>query len=48
MLQWTRYRLLYWQQEGGVFVMEVLSSFILSVLASIVAYYTCKWLDREE
>ena len=41
------YRLLNWQQEGGV-VMESLVSFILSVLASVVAYYICKWLDGKE
>lgn len=28
--------------------MPVLLSFILSVLASVVAYYICKWLDRDE
>ncbi len=26
---------------------EVIGSFIVSVLASVVAYYICKWLDRE-
>ena len=34
-------------QEGGA-VMEVLASFILSVMASVVAYYICKWFDGEE
>lgn len=28
--------------------MPVLLSFILSVLASVVTYYICKWLDRDE
>lgn len=25
-----------------------LFSFFVSVLASVVAYYICKWLDRDE
>ena len=28
--------------------MEFLASFILSVLAGVVAYYICKWLDEED
>ena len=32
----------------GVYHMDILLSFILSVLASVVAYYLCKWFDREE
>ena len=36
-----------WQQEGGA-RMELLTSFIISVIASVVAAYICKWLDREE
>lgn len=31
------------QRKGGVIL--VFGSFILSVLAGIVAYYVCKWLD---
>ena len=27
---------------------ELLTSFFLSVLANVVAYYICKWLDGEE
>jgi uncharacterized protein involved in exopolysaccharide biosynthesis len=27
--------------------MNLIFSFIFSVLASIVAYYICKWLDRK-
>ena len=27
---------------------ELLTSFFLSVLASVVAYYICKWLDGDE
>ncbi len=37
----------YWEQKGGVPVVEI-RSFILSVMASVVAYYICKWLDSEE
>nr|DAP56432.1 MAG TPA: hypothetical protein [Caudoviricetes sp.] len=36
-----------WQQKGG-FSLEKLLSFIMSVLASVVAYYLCKWLDRHK
>lgn len=32
----------------GVHAMEILSSFIISVLASVAAYYLCKWLDGDE
>ena len=28
--------------------MESFVSFVLSVLASVVAYYICKWLDGKE
>lgn len=34
-------------QKGGV-CLELAISFIISVLASIVAYYICKWLDRDD
>ena len=34
-------------QEGGVH-MNTVTSFILSVMASVVATYICKWLDDEE
>jgi len=27
---------------------EVFISFILSIMASVVAYYICKWLDGDE
>lgn len=33
------------QREGGVIL---LVSFTLSVLAGIVAYYICKWLDGKD
>ncbi len=35
------------RSEGGEGIMYILESFILSVLASVVAYYICKWLDRK-
>ena len=35
------------QQTGGEAVNEI-KSFILSVLAGVVSYYICKWLDREK
>jgi len=28
--------------------MSVLSSFLVSVVAGIAAYYICKWLDRHD
>ena len=31
--------------KGGI-VMDWLYTFLLSVAASITAYYICKWLDR--
>lgn len=36
----------YLRQEGGDTV-EFLVSFIISVLASVVAYYICKWLEGD-
>ena len=35
-------------KRQGVNRMSELLSFFLSVLASVVAYYICKWLDGEE
>lgn len=35
-------------QKGGLTLQDLFISFILSVLASIVAYYVCKWLDGEK
>lgn len=32
----------------GCSFMSILLSFILSVLASVVAYYLCKWFDGDE
>lgn len=34
-------------QEGGESNMQLITSFILSIMASIVAYYICKWLDGD-
>ena len=34
-------------QEGGV-SLEIIISFLISVMASIAAYYICKWLDRND
>jgi len=28
--------------------LDILTSFIVSIVASIVAYYICKWLDRNK
>ena len=45
MLQWLPNL----QQKGGVSLMEeILTSFLISVIASVVGYYICKWLDRDE
>ena len=27
--------------------MDMILSFMLSILASVIAYYICKWLDRK-
>ena len=35
-------------EKGGCIVVEMFYSFILSVMASVVAYYICKWLDKED
>ena len=36
-------------QEGGETpVEEILFTFSLSVVASVVAYYICKWFDKDE
>ena len=32
----------------GCATMSIFSSFLLSVLASVVAYYICKWLDGDK
>ena len=35
-------------EKGWSIVNDITLSFILSVLASVVAYYICKWLDEDE
>lgn len=32
----------------GVWHVDMLLSFVLSILAGVIAYYLCKWLDGEE
>lgn len=35
------------REEGGaIIMMNYIVSFTISVLAGIVSYYICKWLDR--
>lgn len=46
-LKWIVLPPRYWEQEG-VKYLENIVSFILSVMASVIAYYICKWLDGEE
>jgi len=31
---------------GGVFI-DIIISFLVSVMAGVVAYYICKWLDSD-
>ena len=35
------------QAEKGVSSLNHIMSFLLSVMASVIAYYICKWLDGE-
>ena len=35
------------RQRKGVYRLDFILSFLLSVAASVFAYYICKWLDRE-
>ena len=35
-------------QKGGCSRMDPILSFYLSVMASVVAYYICKWLDGDD
>lgn len=35
----------YTGRKRGVYLVSVISSFLISVLASVAAYYICKWLD---
>ena len=34
-------------QKGGV-ALEIFISFLVSVMASVTAYYICKWFDRDD
>ena len=34
-------------RKGVVLFMDLVLSFMLSILASVIAYYICKWLDRK-
>ena len=39
---------LYRQRKGGGHYLEhIIVSFLISVMASVVGYYICKWLDRK-
>ena len=38
----------YTGDRKGVMVMPVVASFAISLLASVVAYYICKWLDGDD
>ena len=35
-------------EERGCVIMDLPLTFFLSVMASVVAYYICKWLDGEK
>lgn len=34
--------------ERGCVILEIIISFLVSVAASIVGYYACKWLDGDD
>ena len=36
-----------WQQKGVLYIDNVLT-FLVSIMASVVAYFVCKWLDGNE
>ena len=36
------------QKGGGMLMDELLTTFLVSVLAGVVSYYICKWLDGEQ
>lgn len=44
-MRYNKYAVDSFQQEGGG-QMEYILSFLLSVMAGIIGYYICKWLDR--
>ena len=39
---------LLYQRGWEVLILDTFLSFIISVMASIIAYYLCKWMDRNE
>ena len=45
-MRYNEYAVDSFQQEGGV-CMELLTTFIFSVMASVAGYYICKWVDRK-
>lgn len=38
----------YWYQKGGEFIVTALQSFFISVMASVVSYFICKWLGGDD
>ena len=37
------------QQKGGECLMgDIILTFLVSVIAGVVSYYICKWLDRDK
>lgn len=37
----------FWQQKGGANLVTIISFFV-SVVADVVSYYICKWLDGSD
>ena len=35
-------------QRKGVSILDYILTFLVSVLASVVSYYICKWLDGDK
>ena len=33
---------------GKVIVLEIKSTFVVSVMASVISYFICKWLEGDE
>ncbi len=44
MIKYYCYFPLYYGSIGGVRV--ILGNFLLSIVAGVISYYICKWLDR--
>lgn len=34
--------------RGEVIVLEIRSTFVVSVMASVISYFICKWLEGDE